>query len=501
MGTEKRMTLGKDNLKQSLIGLERWPKSHPLDRVAIATIVLLSLLIGGIIWSGNHTFPKVREFSWQDQQIGVEDTAFILTFNRAMDWQSVTDNLKIQPPLPGKFSWSGRRLAYTLNQPVPYGQSFQVTLDQATAATRGSSEESVKMQPFTGQFRSRDRALMYLGIDGEENGRLVLHNLTQNTHQILTPATLTVLDFKADLKRDRILFTAIDRSNANQDLFEQKLYTVPLSPTEAQPSYQLLLENQDYQLLDFDITPNGEVLVVQQFSRRENEPVSLWEIKDSAPPRRLQHNADGQFLITPDGQTLVISQNQGVAMVPLYGDAKSKPVDFWPKFDQILSFARDGSAALMAQNNPDSTRSLYLLSNQGQEQELLKVGGYLLDAEINPSTQTVYCLYTTFNRSQTASFDLHINAIALDTGKKQRLITIPKQSSGTLSLAPDGSALLYEEVTVTDKPSQSVVRDAVGQTVSDSQVWLYPLQETNTVSSKKKKPQKLLSGIQPLWLP
>lgn len=494
------MTLGKDNLNQPLIGVDRWSKSHPLDRIALAMIVVLSLLIGGIIWSGDHTFPKVREFSWQDQQIGVEDSAFILTFNRAMDWQSVTDNLKIQPPIPGKFSWSGRRLAYTLNQPIPYGQSFQVTLDQVTAATR-SDAEAVKMQPFTGQFRSRDRALVFLGIDGEENGRLVVHNLTQNTHQILTPDTLTVLDFKTDLKRDRIVFTAIDRANANQDLFEQKLYAVPLKPTTTQPCYQLLLENQDYQLLDFDITPNGEVLIVQQFSRRENEPISLWMLTDSAPPRRLQHNADGQFLLTPDGQTLVISQNQGVAMVSLNGDAKSKPVDFWPKFDQILNFARDGSAALMAQNNPDSTRSLYLLSNQGQEQELLKIGGYLLDAEINPSTQTVYCLYTTFNRSQTASFDLHISAIEVETGKQQRLITIPKQSTGTLSLAPDGSALLYEEVTVTDKPSQSVVLNSVGQTISEGQVWLYPLQENNTIFLKNKKSQKLLPGIQPHWLP
>jgi len=155
----------------------------------------------------------------------------------------------------------------------------------------------------------------------------------------------------------------------------------------------------------------------------------------------------------------------------------------------------------MAQNNPDSTRSLYLLSNQGQAQELLKVGGYVLDAEINPSTQTVYCLYTTFNRSQAAIFDLHISALEVETGKQQRLITIPKQSSGTFSLAPDGSALLYEEATVTDKPSKSVVQDSVGQTVSDSQIWLYPLQDAIPLSPQQKKPQKLLAGIQPLWLP
>jgi len=95
---------------------------------------------------------------------------------------------------------------------------------------------------------------------------------------------------------------------------------------------------------------------------------------------------------------------------------------------------------------------------------------------------------------------MSISAINLDTGKEQRLMTIPKQSSGSLSLAPDGSALLYEEVMVTDKLNQSVVRDAVGQTVSEGYIWLYPLAD-NTVSPQEAKPQKLFTGIQPLWLP
>lgn len=80
-------------------------------------------------------------------------------------------------------------------------------------------------------------------------------------------------------------------------------------------------------------------MVVQRFSRYGNEPVSLWQLSAENPPRRLNHNADGQFLITPDGETLVISQNQGIAMVPLYGPSSNQFIDFWPKFHQILSFA------------------------------------------------------------------------------------------------------------------------------------------------------------------
>lgn len=502
------------NLSKSLsTGLDRWLKLQPLDRVAGTIILLLCLLVGGVIWSGDHTLPRVNTFSWNDRPVGVQDTAFILTFNRAMNWQTVGEHLRIEPPLPGKLSWSGRRLAYTLTQAIPYGQSFHLTLEGATAATRGKADQPlVKMQPFSASFHSRDRALVYLGIAGQENGRLVLHNLTRKTHQILTPPTLTVFQFKADPKRNRILFTAVDRGDANQEVFEQKLYAVPIPLREEQSddaiessnraTHQLLLDNQNYQILSFDITADGEVLVVQLFSRHENEPVSLWQLFDEDPPRQLDHKADGRFLLSPDGQTLTISQNQGIASVPLDDNSTQQPVDFWSKFDQVLSFAWDGSAALMAKNNPDSTRSLYLLTSQGQEQELLKVEGYLLDAEMDPITQIAYCLYTTPERSQTSyHFNLHISAVDLTSSEQLDLITLPGQSSGTFSLAPEGSALLYEQITITHQPSKSVVRDPVGQTISDSQIWLYPLRGSDPTPLTRKQPQKLLAGVQPLWLP
>ena len=44
-----------------------------------------------------------------------------------MDRDSVEENLTISPSLPGKISWSGLRLAYTLDNPVPYGETYQVT--------------------------------------------------------------------------------------------------------------------------------------------------------------------------------------------------------------------------------------------------------------------------------------------------------------------------------------------------------------------------------------
>lgn len=143
---------------------------QPIDRLAIALIVLLSLIMGLLIWGGTacedeclfHAGAKVSSFSWQNKTIGGQDRAFILTFNRPMDRDSVAENLTITPPLLGKISWSGLRLAY-------------------------------------------------VGTEGEEKGRLVLSNWTRSQKIILTPQNLTVFDFKPDPQGNFLLFSAADR--------------------------------------------------------------------------------------------------------------------------------------------------------------------------------------------------------------------------------------------------------------------------------------------------
>ncbi len=68
-------------------------------------------------------------------------------------------NLQIEPPLPGKVSWAGRRMAYTLLNPAPRDRVSK-------AATKNP------LQPFVGKFRSCDRAFIYLGVEGVEGGEV-----------------------------------------------------------------------------------------------------------------------------------------------------------------------------------------------------------------------------------------------------------------------------------------------------------------------------------------
>ena len=495
-------------LKINLIQAFTQTFCQPLDRAALLVMAVLALVIGLLVGGGDHTVPLVREFSWHHQQVGSRDTAFVLTFNRPMNWDSVAANLKIQPSLPGKLSWSGRRLAYTLLQPIPYGQQFQVELAQATEARVRSNAPAKPMRPFVGEFRSRDRAFVYLGVAGHETGRLVLRNLTHAQTQILTPPNLTVLDFKPVPERDRILFTAVPRTDSSQDIFEQQLYSVTTGlsvnpqrhPPSAPGQMQLLLDNTDYQILNFDVAVDGGAAIVQRFARQGEEPVSLWRLPPQGSIQQLPYTADGKFLVTPDSQSLAILLNQGVALVSMTAPDTDQPVTFFPQFRQVLGFSQDGTAALMERQESNSTRSLFLVTNDGTEQALLTTTGYVLAAQFDAQAQQVYCLYSEYNANEGYRSDLHLSVISTQTQQVQALATLAGQITGHISLAPDGAGLLYEELTVTDQPHSSVVRNLVGQTITDSTLWLLPLSEA-AEPQIERQPQAIARGIKAQWLP
>ena len=95
-----------------------------------------------------------------------------------------------------------------------------------TARRQKTGATKKLIQPFIGQFSSRDRALVYVGVEGEQ-GRLVFYNLTQQQKTLLTPQDMIVVDFKPYPGGDKILFSAIERRTAlTSGLPLSQLYTV-----------------------------------------------------------------------------------------------------------------------------------------------------------------------------------------------------------------------------------------------------------------------------------
>jgi hypothetical protein len=496
---------------------------QPLDRVAIALMLLLSLLMGLLLLPGDAVAPRVRDFSWQNKKIGVEDTSFTLTFTRPMDIKSVEENLQIDPPLPGKVSWAGRRMAYTVLTPAPYGTSYQVQLNGARDSLTSGAGNLI--QPFRGSFRSRDRAFVYLGVEAEEQGRLILYNLTQQQKTILTPKHLVVVEFKPYPVGEKILFSATERTSNRPGLLSSALYTVttgigqgnqapddsngflrPTAETNA-PSgkIELVLDSKDYQNLKFDLAADGQTIVVQRVSQRNPGEFGLWILRPNTEPQPLKTEQGGDFMITPDSAAVAVAQGQGVAILPLQSEAE-KPLDFLPQFGMVLDFAPNGTEAAMVRFNSDYTRSLFLVTTQGVQKELLRTTGSILSCQFAPRAQ-LYCLLTQLLGGEEYQEQPYLAVIDLKTGNQKPLVLLPNQRDVQMSLSPDGLGLLFDQVvTVTSgsNPSQvNAPRTDEGEAIATSRLWLLPLISAfEERSPTQLQPEQLpLPGFHPRWLP
>jgi len=505
--------------------MQRSPASPParpfpqvLDRLALTVMLLLALVIAALLFLGNRTAPSVRSFSWQNKDIGANDVAFVLTFSRPMDQATVDQNLKIEPPLLGKSSWAGRRMAYTLTMPAPYGTQYSLTLENALDFFDKSGTARLPIQPFQATFKTRDRAFAYIGVQGEEAGRLVLFNITKQERLILTPSDLIVNDFKPYPLGDRILIAATERSKQAEGIVAQKLYQVatglqvdppvqidPDTKNRARPTaanqpvgtLELVLDSDSYQNLKFDLSADGNIIIVQRVNRQDPADFGPWLLKTGEAPQPLKGQPGGDFLITPDSDALAIAQGQGLAILPLYPDAK--PLDFLPKFGIVLNFSRDGGLAATVKFNSDRTRSLYVVSNQGTQKELLRTEGSIFSAQFDPTSTILYCLLSKLIPGETYREEPYLAAINTKNAKLTRLLPLPNQREAQISLSPDGLAILYDQTTATQTTDPNTLRNQSGQTVADSRLWILPLETDNLA---KSKPEALpIPGLRPRWLP
>jgi hypothetical protein len=476
--------------------------SQPLDRVAIALLLSLLVAIVVLLSSGNHSAPQVRDFSWQGKTIAARDTALTVAFSRPMDHRSVEQALKITPPLPGKFSWAGRRMAYTLDRPAEYGQKFQFNLPGGKERFNNGRE----LQPFSTEFRSRDRMFAYIGAADKETERLVLLNMSQEVKEplILTPENLQVFDFYPYPDRERIVFSAVDRTAGdNPSPTEQQIYTVTTGFGQA-PAGQVerLLDNKTYQNLRFSLADDGQLIIVQRVNRSNTNEFDPWVLRPGQPPEVLKtKQPGGEFVITPDASAIAVAQGQGLAILPL--ESGADPLNFLPNFGMVLSFSRDGNQAALLKFNEDFTRSLFIVNNQGLQKEILKITGSIRTAIFDPTQRLLFCLLTELQPGDTFKEQAYLAVIDLQTAlvedpkfSLKPLLRLPQQREIQLSLAPDGSALLFDQT----ENDPNVVK--TNTSIASSRLWILPTETllagdwTTPINAVKVGP-----GFHPRWMP
>ncbi len=489
---------------------------QPIDKLAIFLIMILLVVIGALVWGVERTTPRITSFSWYDNRIQADDKAFLFTFSRPMEQESVEQNLQIEPPLPGKFSWAGRRMAYTLDAPAPYGVEYQVSLEGARESFKQKEQLGKAIEPFKATFRTSDRAFAYIGV-GQEEGQLIVWNLTQEKKKVLTPPNLVVSSFEIYPEGDKILFLANDRKSLLEGAPNDKLYTVTTgindtSESESDTVVELLLGNQSYYNLKFDLSQDGKTVVVQRLHRENSSDFGLWIIKPDAELERLDQAPGGDFLIAPDSQTMAITQGQGIAIVPIEPEAEAEPLNFLPKYGRILSFSRDGSAAAMVDfntNDPELryTQSLFFVNNQGIQKKLLTVPGSIHSCQFDPTLTNLYCVVAQ-RIEGTEEYQEQPYLVAVDIKKEEAypLALLPNQLDIHMSLSPDGLGLMIDQIVTPEDPNflipPGLMTTSSGEIIIGGQLWLLVTSPTTPADKISSELEKLpINGINPRWFP
>ena len=503
---------------------------EPIDQICLFLIFIFTVIIVILIGSNKICYqqkclfnnqPQVKEFSWANQKIGATDRAFYLVFDRPMSKESVEENLKIEPPINGRISWSGKRLVYSLDGVVPYGKDFRISLSNAQEKFRGQEKLGAEIEPFVAEFKSRDRAFAYIGSQGEESGRIILNNSTKQNKDILTPDNLTVLDFKFTPNSEKIVFSATDNKDENEEFKQINIYEVTTGlsndfTTKIPGELTVLLNGSKFQNNKFDLAgDNGEIIVVQRINQEDPQDFDLWKLEQGKIPQRL-NTKGGDFIVTPDGDAVAIAKGEGIAILSLQEQQDKSLVNFLPKYGQVLTFSKDGSSAAMVNFNKDDsqkqyTKSLFYVNNQGLEKELVSVAGTIVDCEFNHTGTQLFCLFT--ERTQTSDEELeetpYFVGIDIKSGQIIPLLALPKYQDIEISMAPDGLGLLFDQLVtendVTPKqlaqisPDEELLTDSA-ELILTSRLWLLTLPNPEAPQAQLQEfPQ--VSGFKPQWSP
>ncbi|MDY6784605.1 MAG: hypothetical protein SW833_19020 [Cyanobacteriota bacterium] len=471
---------------------------YPFDRAAIAAILLLLVLLSALAGMGRTVAPRSAIFSWRDRQISARDRFFTLAFAQPMVTSSVEANLEISPDLPGKISWRDRsKLYYTLLQPPQYGTSYQLRLQDARWVFGEGGQPGGRIPRFQAQFRARDRVFAYLGVSGDERDRIVLYNLTRDRKTVLTPPDLLAVDFEPYPDGRRILFSAVARDALQRDPRPVQLYTVttglnspPSAPRATPGRIAQVLEADSYLNRQFDLSPDGKRILVERSNRLDAQDTVLWLLSDGSKARSLGIPGVA-FAIAPDSQSVAVVQETGISLIPLTPQART--LTFLPDYSAIVGSDRDTGTQLFLQTHSDGTRSLVALNAEGSSRELLRTQGLIGNCQFSPQQQnTLYCLR--IGGEQQLQEQPVLSMVDVQRQQETPFLALANDREVVLSMAPDGSGLLFDQVTRTSPaPRNDEVK---------ANIWYLPLPEFRLNQEPLvRPPEKLTSGFNPSWIP
>ncbi len=142
-------------------GLIRSPRFTRFDRLVIAVMLLLLGAVAVTIAVGDHVGVRIVRFGPSGTMRAT--SPITVQFSEDMDRDSVASHFRLEPPVAGDFSWSGRILMFRPSEPLMPGASYTVVIGAGAESATG--RELLSEQRFTLTVRG-PRVAFLAPIDG-----------------------------------------------------------------------------------------------------------------------------------------------------------------------------------------------------------------------------------------------------------------------------------------------------------------------------------------------
>lgn len=277
------------------------------DTLVIGVISILVAAIVAIVVLGDRVGVQLVRSEPTGETAST--TAISLTFGEAMNWDSVIERMRFEPPLQGRYQSSGKTLRFTPDQPLAAGAQINVTL---------------------------------LAGAQSENGREVLHE-SRFSFRVRTPRVAYLLP---------------------ADGVPQNIWVA--NPDQPQAAQQVTFSEMS--VLNFDVSPDGRYIAYAERTVEGTADIKLLELATGAV-RKITNCQDSNCdtpLWRPDGNMIAYQridlnsdfQQIGVSPARVWLiDLTTNPPSERPLFsdNQILGYApqwsADGSKIAVFDNN------------------------------------------------------------------------------------------------------------------------------------------------------
>ena len=343
------------------------------------------------------SLPRVVEISPADEAVDISAGAELrIRFSRPMQPQSVLDQLTIQPPTPGKFTWeSNQLLIFTPEQPWPSGATIQVELRPGAQAQGFPALRQNELRSWSFTIRQPRLAFLYPS-DGAAN--IYVREPSGGENRFLTNLIAGVLDFTVDPSGELIYFSLrnpqggsdlyqLDISEQFRPATQAETASAPLQPemivacSPAQCRSPAVAPNGDY--LPYErtlLTAQGEAIKPQVWLLPLSQPDAARQVGDPEHVA-LQPSWSPQGWLTfydPDAAAFIVVDVQGKEQMR-FTNQTGQPGDWQPEGQtfvapEIFFLDANVSSSLGLERLADSHLLMYSLSG-GEPRDLTREEG------------------------------------------------------------------------------------------------------------------------------